>query len=278
MRCRVNHTSADSEKRQKARLKSRRVDCLAEPQSVPGDSERHGKLFFRLRRFFAEPFPLFRLRLFHRYRRRFFFFGRWFFWLRSGFFLFCAWLDLFSFRLLFFLGFFFDDLCAIDPLDECHGSRVALALTELDNACVTAVALRRSRRDVVEEFLDRVLLPQCRQGGPARMNRSFLAEGHHLFRERSNRFRFGQRRLDTLMFDQRANLIRQQRFAVLSRAAKLDRLFLVSHNAANVVVDPTITLWQPTRSGLRHQRSPAAPQDPDQISFPDPTQDVAVCL
>src|SRR6266576_3812091 len=213
MRCRANHTSADPKKRQKARLKSRRVDGLAEPQSVPGDSECHGKLFFRLRRFFAEPFPLFGLRLFHRYRRRFFFFGRWFFWLRSGFFLFCAWLDLFSFRLLFFRGFFLDDLCAIDPLDECHGSGVALALTELDNARVTAVALRRSRRDVVEEFLYRVLLPQCRQSGPA-----------------------------------------------------------------HVVVDPTITLWQPTRSGLRHQRSPAAPQDPDQISFPDPTQDVAVCL
>jgi hypothetical protein len=44
------------------------------------------------------------------------------------------------------------------------------------------------------------------------------------------------------MFDQRANLIRQQRFAVLSRAAKLDRLFLVSHSVANVLVDPTITL------------------------------------
>jgi hypothetical protein len=74
------------------------------------------------------------------------------------------------------------------------------------------------------------------------MNRSFLAEGHHFFRERSNRFRFGQRRLNALMFDQRANLIRQQRFAVLSRAAKLDRLFLVSHSVANVLVDPTITL------------------------------------
>jgi hypothetical protein len=31
------------------------------------------------------------------------------------------------------------------------------------------------------------------------------------------------------MLDQGANLVRQQRFAVLSRAAKLDPLFLVSH-------------------------------------------------
>jgi hypothetical protein len=67
------------------------------------------------------------------------------------------------------------------------------------------------------------------------MNRSSFAEGHHLLREWSNRFRFGQCCFDALMLDQRANLIRQQRFAVLSRAAELDRPFLVPHRVTNVV-------------------------------------------
>src|SRR4029453_6446976 len=160
---------------------------------------------------------------------RFLFFGGGLFWLRHRFFWFCAWLDRFSFSLFFFPPFFLYSWCCIDPLNECHRSGVALALAELDNARVTAVALGRSRRDVVEEFLDSILLPQSRQGGPARVNRSSFAEGHHLFRERSNRFRFGQSCFDALMLDQGANLIREQRFAVRSRATELDRLFLVLH-------------------------------------------------
>ncbi len=67
------------------------------------------------------------------------------------------------------------------------------------------------------------------------MNRASFAEGDHLFRERSYRLRFCQCRFDALIFDQGTYLIRQQRFAVLSRAAKLDRLFLVPHNAPNKV-------------------------------------------
>src|SRR5439155_10567347 len=188
-----------------------------------------------IRRFSAEPFPLFWLRLFCRCWCRFLFFGNSLFWLQRRFFLFCAWLDLFPFRLLFFRGFFFDDLWCIDPLDECHGSGVALALAELHNARVTAVALRRSWRDVVEQSLYDSLLPQCRECGPARMNRSLFSERNHLFRERSNRLRFGQRCFDALMFDQGANLICQQRFAVLSRAAKFDRLFLVPHKSADLI-------------------------------------------
>src|SRR6185369_16530466 len=192
------------------------------------------KSFFRLPRFSAEPFPLFWLRLFGGCLGRFLFFGGGLFWLRHGFFWFCAWLDRFSFHLLFFRRFFLDRWCCIDPLNECHRSGVALALAELDNARVTAVALGRSRRDVLEEFFDSILVPQSRQGSPARMNRSSFTEGHHLFRERSNRFRFGQSCFDALMLDQRANLIRQHRFAVLSRAAELDRLFLMPHTVPNV--------------------------------------------
>src|SRR5713101_949988 len=197
-----------------------------------------GKLFPLVTRFFAEPSPLFRLRLFPESFRGWFFFFRsrlfvlWLFLFGLLEFRSCflwLWLRLFSFRLLFFRGFFLDDLGCIDPFNECHGSGVALALAELYNACVTAVAVDRSWRDVVEKFFHGNFLPQRRQGSPARMNRSLLTERHHLFRERSNRLCFGQRGLNALMLDQGANLVRQEGFAVLSRAAKLDRFFLVSH-------------------------------------------------
>src|SRR5438046_10088082 len=82
-------------------------------------------LFRDLAGFPAEPFPLFRLRLFGWWRRRFLFFGRWFFLLRSGFLLFCAWLGLFSFRLLFVRGFFLGYLCRIVPFDQRLRSLVA---------------------------------------------------------------------------------------------------------------------------------------------------------
>src|SRR6266487_3228336 len=90
--------------------------------------------------------------------------------------------------------------------------------------------LFRSRRDLVEQFLHRGLLPQRCQGIPSRVDRSLLSERHHFLRERSNRLRFSERRLDALVFDQGANLISQKRFAVLSRAAKLNRFLLVPHD------------------------------------------------
>jgi hypothetical protein len=37
-----------------------------------------------------------------------------------------------------------------------------------------------------------------------------------------------------LVFDQRTNLIRQERFPVLSRATKFDRLLLMSHCSAGL--------------------------------------------
>ena len=137
-------------------------------------------------------------------------------------------------------------MCGIDPFDKGHGSRVALALPEPHYARVTSIAIGRSRRDLVEQFLHRGLVPQCCEGIPSRVDRSFLSERHHFLRERSNRLRLGERRLDALVFDQGANLIGQQRLAVLSRAAKLKRLFLVPHDWADSTM---ITARQPRRSG-----------------------------
>src|SRR5207249_516845 len=179
------------------------------------------KLFPRVLRFSAKPPPPFRLGFLGRHRRGFLRFRRGLFRLNGPFF-FC--LGAFLFR-----GFFFGHLCSIDPFDKGHGSGVALALAKPHDARVTPIAIGRSRRDLVEQFLHRDLLPQCCQSIPSRVDRSFLPERHHFLRERSNRLRLGERRLDALVFDQRSNLIGQQRFAVLSRAAKLTRFFLVPH-------------------------------------------------
>jgi hypothetical protein len=72
-------------------------------------------------------------------------------------------------------------------------------------------------------------LAQSRKSGAARVNRSVFPESNHSLCERSNGLRLGQGGLDTLMFDQGTNLIRQERLPVLRRATKFDRLLLMSH-------------------------------------------------
>jgi hypothetical protein len=61
------------------------------------------------------------------------------------------------------------------------------------------------------------------------MDRSFFTEGDHFFRKRADCFGFRQRGTNTLMLDQAANLICQQRFSMLGRASELHRFLLVSH-------------------------------------------------
>ena len=100
-----------------------------------------------------------------------------------------------------FAGFSSTMLC-IDPFDECHRCRVALALAKFDDARVTSVAIRRSWRDVVEQLFHRILLPQHRKSGAAGVDRAVFPERHHSFGERTDRFGFGQGGLDPLMFDQ----------------------------------------------------------------------------
>src|SRR5206468_13120175 len=70
-----------------------------------------------------------------------------------------------------FRGFLFGHLCSIDPFDKGHGSGVALALAKPHDARVTPIAIGRSRRDLVEQFLHRDLLPQCCQSIPSRVDR-----------------------------------------------------------------------------------------------------------
>ena len=237
----------------RARAKNARRYCTSNDE----------KLFPGLRRFSAEPsaplwfgFLGWRGRRFRRLRR-------WLFRLNNFFFF---WLGR-----LFFRRFLFGRWCCIDPFDKRHRRGVALALAQPNDASVAAVTVSRSRRDLGEQFLYGILLPQCPQGSPPRMQRAVFAQRHHFFGERSNRLRFGKGRLDALMFDQAAHLVGEQSFAVLRRPAKLDCLFSMSHETTNVTSRLARLL------GLRHQRSPTRPQDPDRISSQDSTQGVAVC-
>src|SRR5713101_2509137 len=192
--------------------------------------------------FSAEPTSFLRLRFF-RWGRCF----GWFLFFRSRLLRFCRcglrfrflrlWFSFFALRLFVFRRLFLYHLSHINPLDESHGSRVALTLAKLHDAGISAIALRRLWRDIVKQFFYRILLAQRRQGGAAGVDRAIFSERDHPFRERTNCLRLGQRGLDALMFDQGANLISQQRFTVLSRATELNRLFLVSHDAANVSLD-----------------------------------------
>src|SRR5205823_12095179 len=125
-----------------------------------------------------------------------------------------------------------------NPFDEGDRSGVALALTKSDNAGVTAVTTGRAWRDVIEQFFDGILLPQHRESRPSRVKRAIFSEGYHFFGERTNGLGLGQCGFDTFVLDQAANLIGEQRFAMLSGASELDRLLLVPHAPARMLVDP----------------------------------------
>src|SRR5438552_16134847 len=100
-----------------------------------------------LARFPTKPPPLFWLGLLRRCGFPgwfFFFFSRFlFFWLYPlRFDLLCLWFSWFLFPLLFLCRLLLDYLCHINPLDESHAGRVALAIAKLYNARVTAIAFR----------------------------------------------------------------------------------------------------------------------------------------
>ena len=78
------------------------------------------------------------------------------------------------------------------------------------------------------------------------------------------------------MLDQGADLISQQRFAVLGRTTQFDRLFLMSHDAANVILEAMLTLRHLLRSGQRHRYSPGHPEGRARISYRDLARAVAV--
>src|SRR5262249_15490415 len=136
----------------------------------------------------AEPASLLRIRFFcwswrfgwflFLHRRLLFFWrgGLWFrfLWLGFGFFPLCF----FLFRRLF-LGY----LCHINPLDECHRSRITLTLAKLHDARVPTIAFRRSRRDTVEQFFHSPLLVQRRQSSATRVDGAFFSQRDHPFRE-----------------------------------------------------------------------------------------------
>jgi len=114
------------------------------------------RLFSGLRRFSAEPSAPLWFGFFGWRGRRFFRLRLWLFRL-NNFFLF--WLGR-----LFFRCFLLGCLCCIDPFDKRHRRGVALALAQLYDASVAAVAVCRSRRDLAEQFPYGIFLPQCPQG------------------------------------------------------------------------------------------------------------------
>src|SRR5262249_55896508 len=154
------------------------------PKTAPLTSAKPNFLSFA--RFFTEPAPLFRFRFFRLGRRfggflsfcsRLLFFGCRCLWFCA----FCLRFSVFTLRLLLFRRFFLNQVCHVNPFDECHRSGITLALAKFHDACVSAIAFRRSWRDILKQFLDSLLLAQRRQSGATSMDRSILSERNHSF-------------------------------------------------------------------------------------------------
>jgi hypothetical protein len=61
------------------------------------------------------------------------------------------------------------------------------------------------------------------------MQRFFLAESDHLFRERTDGLGLGEGGFDSAMFDQTADLIGQERVTMRLAASEFNRFALMSH-------------------------------------------------
>ena len=112
------------------------------------------------------------------------------------------------------------------------------------------------------------------------MKRAIFSEGYHFFGERTNGLGLGQCGFDTFVLDQAANLIGEERFAMLSGTPELDRLLLVPHAPARMLVDflQRVTLLMRHLRWRRRPRRRAYPPDRHRTSCPDPSQAAEVSL
>src|SRR6476660_2432409 len=170
-----------------------------------------------------------------------------------------------SFLLRRLIDLLIDENGGIYPLQIGDGSSVTFAQPEFHDSGVTAVAIGRARRDFIEQLFHSILLPENRESGATSMDRPLFAEGDHFFRERPDRFGLRQRGTNTLMLDQAANLICQQRLSMLGGTTELYRFLLVSHReiSRRAMAAPCPLHW----SWRRHRLRPAFPPNRDQISF-----------
>src|ERR1700759_4618018 len=137
---------------------------------------------------------------------------------------------------------------AIDELDHRHRGVVAVAEAGLDDSGVTAVTVRITLRQHVEQLLDLIDIADFGDGLAAHGEPALLAERHELFDDRAKFLGLGQRGDDLLVLDQRGRHVGEHRAAMLGGAVELAVNLAVTHETNSfffgvATVRPTLLRW-----------------------------------
>src|SRR4051812_8720383 len=92
---------------------------------------------------------------------------------------------------------------ALDQLDTRHLGSVTLAVTDLENARIAAIARRETNTDLLEEQVGGLAMLDVATRETPRMQRSGLRLGDQLLHERTELLGLRLRRLDRTPLDQR---------------------------------------------------------------------------
>ncbi len=106
------------------------------------------------------------------------------------------------------------ELGEVDDLDECHWCTIGLALTELDDACVAALAILGCFGDDAEELVYSLGLWKGAEGLATGVQCACLAEGDELFYVGAQCLGLGKRGGDASVEDKAACLIGEKCLAV----------------------------------------------------------------
>jgi hypothetical protein len=117
----------------------------------------------------------------------------------------------------------------VHKLEVSHQGGIALSRTEFDNSTIASLPIRGSGRQFGKQSTNRFFLPQKRKGHSTSMEIAPFAQSDHPLGERPNSLCFRQGRLDSIVLDKAANLIRQQKIPMFGFAAQLDRFLCVTH-------------------------------------------------
>src|SRR5262249_36276155 len=92
----------------------------------------------------------------------------------------------------------------------CGLAAITLAKAGTDDAQISTLAVAITRRDGVEETLDRFAAQQISSSKTARSHIAALAQGNHLLDMRTHRLGFRHRGLDAFFEDERSHEVAQK--------------------------------------------------------------------
>ena len=102
----------------------------------------------------------------------------------------------------------------VDPLDVGHGGRIRVPWTEFHDPTITTLSLRACGGYVVEEFPNRLFLPQEGRRLPTSMDVAPLSQGDQSFRYRPKSLCLGEGCSNSPFANQGTGQTRQKRFSL----------------------------------------------------------------